>query len=218
MGEYDRFHSLNLPFTTTTAGIDVAARLLAKHEGDPEIPTNTTYNTLSLLSVNAQGMISHVTESSYFSGLASFLEGTTAGRESGGDIPWGAMRVLSTLVTPYQGLQRGLVQSPKTFPEMLAANSLLAYTGPGVYQGWRRDLFGQPQYSSTTPVDGLFSSVRRHEVIETDVERTFERLRSYPGALSKTDALGKLYGADTYRALTTCRGERLQPRLERRIL
>jgi ADP-Ribosyltransferase in polyvalent proteins len=231
---WESFHPFNLPLGVAVSAFDAMDRLATQHADAPEVPTSVVADGISLATVATQAMIAHVIEGSYFSGLASFIEGTTAARETG-DIPKGVMRQIVQMVTPFQGLQKALIRTtdtlgivpgttpgqimvrqPQTFGEMLANTMFpLPYTDLGAPV--KRDIFGQPQHTAATPLEALFSPVRRNVAVESEVEDTFKRLGSYPGAMNPTDTFGEKMDRETYTTMVERRGAILQPQLERLV-
>ncbi len=231
---YRRFEPMSLPLGILTTVFAAKDRLEARRVRTGMPSSGYVYDHLALATVAAQAAIEHVLDSSYFSGLAAFFAGTQRGREAG-DIPKGVMRQVGSLVTPLVGMQRALIRAadsagltpgavpgttlvrqPAGLGETIAGMNLPAVLAGGGGPP-RLDIFGKPETRQTTPYGELIPGVppvQRGTAVDSDLERTLQRLQYFPGHMKPTDHLGLKIPEALYRRMDARRGELMQPLME----
>jgi hypothetical protein len=196
------------------------------------------YDNLAMASVAVQASLAYIIDSSYFAGMANFLETTRRGREAG-DIPRGVLRQVASMVTPFVGLQRSMIRSLDAtglvpgsakgqitvrrpdglFDTMTGSVFPLALTEIGPKPALT--VFGQPQRMLSTPLGEIVPfvpPVQRGYAAPSPLEDTLAILEYFPGMPAQTDAAtGRRLPNDTYRALVQRRGEIMQPQMEQLV-
>ncbi len=235
-----KFEPLSLPLGILTTVFDTLKRREERLAQRQEVPVGLLHDSLAIAAVGVQSALTYILDASYFAGLANFVEGTVQGQRSGtGDIPKALMRQVSSMVTPWVGLQRSLIagldttglvpgstagqvtiRSPQTLGESLLGSVFpfaLLEGGPKP----RLNVFGQPatrQSSLVGEVVPLIPPVQRGYSPSNTLEETLARVRYYPGQPAKTDAVtGKALAPEVYRRLQELRGPLVQRSLERLV-
>ena len=235
-----KFEPMSLPLGIITTVFDTLQRRQERLERRDEVPVGWMHDNLAIAAVGVQAAIAYVMDASYFSGIANFFEGVQGQRSGTGDIPKGVMRQVSSMMTPWVGLQRSLiagldasglvpgttagqatVRQPQSLSESITGSLFPFALLEGVGPKPRINVFGEPVTRRTSTLGELLPivpPVQRGVSMSSELEDTLNRLRYYPSQPAKIDtATGKSIPSEIYRRLQELRGPLVEQALEQAV-